>query len=80
MKNLTIEVPLRKKSWEELSSMTIELMVENRGLQAELKEEKDRSAYWYGRCVDLEKKLEDLRNESVSVLRKTDKVGENQDR
>ena len=80
LKHFKIAARVEKKSWEELANMVFDLEIERKELHEKLESAEEASHYWFGRTAELKKELEDLRNESVSVLRETDKVGENQDR
>lgn len=79
-KNFKITARVEKKSWDELANMIFDLEIERKELQDKLEQAEEWKGYWFSRCEELKKALEDLRNESVSVLRETDKVGENQGR
>ena len=79
----------RVKSWSDFIEEVIrnfpevqrEIQLEKiKELEYRLEQAEEWKGYWFSRCEELKKALEDLRNESVSVLRETDKVGENQGR
>ena len=60
MKNLTIENPIRVKSWDELADIIFDLVIERKEFQAKIEEAEKWKEYWFKRAEEWRVKYEEM--------------------